>query len=347
MIEFFCVKPFVSLAVHADGSAWFCCHDWLPTPIGNVLEQDVGTVWNSEIAKEIRRSILDGSFRYCDAGRCPALIQQSLRSVYSIRTKFDHMLTPDGTAPGPPKRLSLTYDPTCNLKCPSCRSKKIVIKGKEHARALAIHRALLDSSLKEAEEMILSGYGDPFASSLYREFLREASPEKYPRLSICLMTNGLLLNANMWASISSAQTLIRSVHVSIDACSPDTYAINRGGNYHQLLENLGFMSSLREAGAISQFEISFVVQANNYHEMPDFIRLGKRLGCDEVLFQRLINWGTFPESEFFLRSIDDTAHPSHKEFLALLRDAIFDDPVVNLSNLVGLRERCIVCHRPR
>jgi len=338
-MKIFCPKPFEFLSVHSDGSAWVCCHDWLSTPIGNLNESEIESVWNSEIAKSIRRSILDGSFKYCDSSRCPALVSDNLPRVdESTFEELQQLYLPNSQIEIPsPKTLSLTYDPTCNLKCPSCRSNYIVLDKEKLGNIRHIHNAIFDSALKNIENIVITGFGDPFSSSIYRKFLKTVSRDAFPFLKINLMTNGLLLTPRMWQSISSAHDLIDSIHVSIDACSEETYLINRGGNFLSLMKNLNFIASLRKDKLISRFEISFVVQDNNYREMPDFVQLGKNLGCDEILFQRIINWGTFNDEDFKLRSIHDESHPQHKEFVQLLNSETFNIKKVNLSNLNNLR----------
>ena len=53
------------------GDVHLCC--WLETPpIGTIHYQSVEEVWNSQKAQEIRRTILDGSFKYCSRD-CPYL----------------------------------------------------------------------------------------------------------------------------------------------------------------------------------------------------------------------------------------------------------------------------------
>jgi hypothetical protein len=80
-----------------------------------------------------------------------------------------------------------------------------------------------------------------------------------------------------------------------------------------------------------------VVQENNFFEMPDFIKLGKRLNVDTVFFTQLVNWGTFSDEEFRLRAIHLPAHPRHSEFASLLNDKIFNEPIVHLGNLSNFK----------
>jgi hypothetical protein len=89
--------------------------------------------------------------------------------------------------------------------------------------------------------------------------------------------------------------------------------------------------------ALEWVKISMVVQENNFMEMSDFVRLGKRFDFDTVYFGQLVNWGTFSEAEFANRAIHLPGHPRHKEFLDLLKNEIFDEPLVDLGNLTATR----------
>ncbi|MBL6445763.1 4Fe-4S cluster-binding domain-containing protein [Fulvivirga sp. 29W222] len=341
MEHFFCSKPFDFLSVRTDGNAWVCCEDWLPVSIGNLsggltLEE----VWNSDTAKSIRKSILDGSYKYCKENRCPFLVAKTLPEI--SKEKVNHLMkytSPVKSVRAPlPEKISLTYDPTCNLKCPSCRSDYIVLKKSGRSKAQDIQDKIFTStSSKDLKQIILTGYGDPFSSSVLRSFLKNIVPEEFPSLRINLMTNGLLLTPRMWESISSSHSLIKNIHVSIDACSHETYLQNRGGDFSKLLENLEFIGSLRKKNTLARFEISFVVQENNFTEMPDFVRLGRRLKCDEVLFQKIFNWGTYEDTDFKKHAIHKSTHERHNDLVRVLNSEILADSIVNLSNLTDLK----------
>lgn len=72
----FCSKPFSWFEVSRgaeEGEVYLCCPSWLNAPVGNLNQQSVEEVWNGPVAQDVRRSILDGSFEYCDSVRYPYL----------------------------------------------------------------------------------------------------------------------------------------------------------------------------------------------------------------------------------------------------------------------------------
>ncbi len=321
-----------------------CCPDWLKTPpIGNINHQSLDEVWNGENAQEIRRSILDGSYKYCDHTACPFL-QTRTCEVQRIETVKDEELlniikNKLTILPNGPRDIICAYDRSCNLSCPSCRTGIIVENANEH-EILKIQSILENEVLKDAHCLKISGLGDPFGSPLYRKWLQTLNKGKIPSLKqIRIHTNAQLWTPKMWSTIpKEIQALVKRVEISIDAARAETYSVNRrGGSFERLLENLEFISRLRKRGPIKHVKISMVVQNNNFVEMPDFIHLGKRYNFDNVYFSKLVNWGTFSEEEYIDRAIHLPGHPSHPKLIdILLKNKISCEPLVNLGNLSGL-----------
>jgi organic radical activating enzyme len=342
----FCSKPFEWFEVtqlNGMGGVYLCCPSWLDTPVGNLQYQSVDEIWNSPKAQEIRRSILDGSFAYCNRSRCPYLQTKSgpVEKVEAVKDKdlraviYQNLII----LPYGPKKIVCVYDVSCNLSCPSCRTH-LIVESTNKREILNIQDKLQNEALKEAAYLHISGTGDPFGSPFYRKWLQTMRRQDMPKMEhIFLHSNGQLWTPKMWASISkNIQQLVRSAEISIDAATAETYAINRrGGKFEILIENLKFISMLRKNGPLKYLKISMVVQENNFQEMPDLVRLGQQLNVDVVYFSQLVNWGTFSDKEFGDRAVHFPAHPRHNEFVDLLQDKIFDDSVVDLGNLTDIR----------
>lgn len=338
----FCSKPFDTLTIDARGRLRVCCDDWLDTSIGDVRNGGLLEQWNSPTAQSLRASILDGSYRYCNKQQCPDLVKKSLPKLEDVtnplhrgwidRDECEMRLAPP--------HISLGYDQTCNLKCPTCRDDFIVLKNAAFERAEKIHDRVVTELIPHAKTALITGEGDAFSSRLFRGFLQELDAAELPDLKIYLMTNGLAFTPQMWDSMSKAHDAISGVSISVDAASPETYALNRGGNFEKLKRNLMFLGGLIQRSELSFLEISFVVQANNYREMPEFVMLAKEVGCRSVLFMKLIFWnGTYPQSQWQDRAVHLPDHPEHQAFLNMLSHPMVQDPIVDLSNLSDLVPR--------
>jgi MoaA/NifB/PqqE/SkfB family radical SAM enzyme len=321
-----CIKPFKWFEILSNGDVFLCCPRWLPKSIGNINRQSISEIWNSKKAQKIRKTILDNSYKYCKEELCSDL--QHRKFSFSS-SKQDLPLTSSG-----PKIINCCFDKSCNLACPSCRKDRYVAIGKEREKIDRIFSKITLQAGKEIECLRISGSGDPLASPASFLWLKNLKLQDFPKLKrIYLHTNGLVFTPKTWKILSGINHLIKSVEVSIDAGTKETYAINRkGGDFSILLKNLDFIKSLRVKKKLIYTLTSFVVQANNYQEMEKFIKLGKRYRFDHIYFSQLVNWGTFSKKEYKMRAIHLSNHPQHYDFVRTL-SKISGDKKVGLGNL--------------
>lgn len=61
--NYVCRVPFEILEIH-DESYFLCCAGWLTKHLPK--NKPMGDVWNSEESIDIRKSVMDGSYRNCD-----------------------------------------------------------------------------------------------------------------------------------------------------------------------------------------------------------------------------------------------------------------------------------------
>jgi MoaA/NifB/PqqE/SkfB family radical SAM enzyme len=344
----FCSQPFTRFEVLGGGQrgdVFFCCQNWITKSIGNINNHSVGEVWNGPAARAIRRSILDGSFKYCKADICPYL-QRIDGPVQRVKDVTDErmleIISKELTVvPFGPSDIICCFDQSCNLSCPSCRTH-LVMETSHGEAILDIQRRIEAEALSEARLLYITGSGDPFGSPFFRRWLQTMKRSAMPKLErIHLHTNALLWTERVWESIpEETRALVRGATISIDAATPETYAVNRrGGDFARLLERLAFISELRASGPLEYLEIHMTVQANNYKEMLEFVEMGRRYNCDLVGFHQMLNWGTFSPSEFAARAVQLPGHPEHVAFIEMLSDPRLADPIVYLSNLSEIRRQ--------
>jgi len=339
MNDKFCNKPFDNFEIHEDGNVSVCCTMWLPEIIGNINHQSMDDIFNSDIAKDIRRSILDGSFKYCNAELCPHLVTGTLPEREQMQDS--RYLTEEGTFP---LFFNFCNDASCNLSCPSCRlSKKNIFKGHIYNEKKKSNDNIVEYALKNAKEnpdttiyMHITGSGDPFASRIYREFLFGFDGREYPNVKINLQTNGVMLTPKYWKMMEKCIGNINSIQVSFDAATPATYSITRrDGDWNTLVNNYNFLAWKRSQKEFDSLRADFVVQDYNYREMPDFAELLLDIwgGTDNLVFQKIVNWGTYSEEEFKQREICNKEHPEYNDFLNILKDDRLRHPKICWGNL--------------
>lgn len=320
----YCSKPFDEFEIRSDGEIFVCCPSFLPQSIGNIYRASSDKeLLKSELFTKIRESISQQDFRYCRWLHCTNL-KNGLPPVEKS-SKFDYA----------PTTFRLSYDPTCNLWCPSCRTKKIVATGVERDKLLHLTESVVLPLLENGQDCMMSGYGDIFASKACRRILEVANRHEFPHLSFTLISNGVLFTESEWNKFPGIHKMVRSVRISIDASCKDTYdKVRLGGDWDILNQNLLFISHLRKLNIIKEFMISFVVQDCNFSEMPDFAHLGKDLGCDFVIFEPIMNWNTFTNFEFTNKAVHYKAHPLHEHFLKARAEILSVIPRRSPENLL-------------
>ena len=309
--HYICKIPFEYLEVHHMG-VYACCPTWLPTKITDT--ENVAKAWSSDTLKEIQNSILDGSYSHCSVEHCPVLSelihQKTVDESYFItKEQFNKI---DYTHP---KIINYSFDRSCNLSCPSCRTHVIMANGEESDRIEYITNEIEREYGKNVECLYMSGTADPLAAKSLRKILTNYSKEKYPKVKyIHLHTNAILFDRDMWKRLKNVRHLIGPLEISIDAATKDTYEeLRRGGNWDKLIENLKFISFLN----INDIRLSMVVQDSNYMEMESFYNLMYDIfkGKARIFFKKITNWGTFSNSEFSNKEIFNPNHPEFNPFL--------------------------------
>ena len=273
----FCRLPFDSLQIDADGDVQLCdCQLHMPYTIGNIYQDTLENIWLSEDAARIRQSVIDEDFTYCNWA-CTHL----------------HTLTPrPENLPKVrdfPRTIKLDMDRSCNLKCPSCREDIIIEKNSTKIdKQIELYEKIKQWGLANPEKELLllpTAIGEIFASHSGLQFLKSLIDYPYDNLKIRITTNGTLINRNR-ELIKNINHLIDSLSVSIDAATPETYSVVRGGDWTELMSGLEFVKS----NITEKLNLSFCIQKNNYHEIEQFADLADRFGAT-IAYQKLADWG--------------------------------------------------------
>lgn len=334
--DYVCLVPFDTFQIHKDEN-WVCCPHWLTKsiPHKNTLNES----WNSEESVDIRKSVVDGTYKYCDSKSCPFLgdlvnfeskgtfgpIVHKSKLNGEIKKYYEEET---GTIEIGPKHVQLNFDMTCNYKCPSCRNEMIVSNSDEQKKIVKQLNDI-DEFADSIETLYSSTVGDPFASVPIRNYFRNFNSKKYVRLkNIHLHTNASLWTKEMWNSMTAIHPYVHTCEISIDAGTKETYETKTrlGGKWDVLIENLKFISSIN---TIHKIKCSFVVQADNYNEMSVFLEIiknifGKR---GRVFFCRLQNWNSYTPAQYTLQEVHNINHPEHKNFIKEFNKVCFDNYV--------------------
>jgi len=323
----FCRQPWSFVEVQGDGNIYNCCPGWITKPLGNILEQSWEEVWNGKVAQEYRQSMLDSTFKNCIKENCAHLLSDTLREGSPVFEKKDlnilwrKLKTIDNTGP---LVVNLCYDRSCNLSCPSCRDELVMNSPKSYEwnNIEKIHKIVMDEIIKDAYRLYITGTGDPFASPFFRSFLQEFDSKKYPKIGmIHLHTNGTLWTKSMWESMKNVHPLVKSVEISIDASTRETYEIvRRNGDWDMLMDNLDYINTL---DTIEEINLSFVVQNINYKEIFDFEKLKDKLNNIPRVrthYYKLLDWGHM--SNFKESAVWKSEHKNYSDFIKVWNEFV-------------------------
>lgn len=117
---------------------------------------------------------------------------------------------------------------------------------------------------------MIDGAGDIFVSAAYNEFLFSDKLPECWRLEI--LTNGNLLTKKR-SEIESIRHQIDFMTVSLDAGSPEVYAITRGGNFDSVLKGIEMLKEMNIS-----LHLQFVLQYANYTDLLKYKAIANDFG---------------------------------------------------------------------
>lgn len=333
----YCYHPFNTVTIDSQGECYMCvCQAWLPISVGNILNfNSLTEIAHSPRAREIQASILDGTYKYCDHNTCHLIKSNNLEGHITHR-------------PDTINWIVFAIDESCNLTCPSCRTGMIFHnKGEDFDRRMRIsdHIVKLIENHHHFLRFTLSGDGDPFASHVYRNILENLNLDSDDPVEIEIVTNGILVKSH-WDRMPGVHNHVMRFKISFDAGTPETYAVTRrGGNWEQLIESCEYIIKWKQKN-YSQMDIvaNFVVQNNNYRDILKYVELTKRLGFDEISFQKVVDWGRWTDPRTGINTFTEHAvwmpdHPNYNELIELINDPLLADAKIKLTNLSELRNK--------
>ena len=256
------------------------------------------------MTKLMQSSVMDKTYRYCNEKQCPYIISNQIAN-----TDYKNYKTLTN--------LRLAIDDSCNLSCPSCRKQKIFLhKGKQFKlRLILVDKILkyIENNQNKKFNIHIGSDGDPFASLIYRNFMRRSVD--YKNLKYTMLTNGLLIKKN-FLKFKHVVNNLSKLGLSIDGATKKTYeSLRRGGTFKMLLENLQFIKKLDRK---FQLEFHCVVQKDNYQELYQYIEMAKEYNADKIFLNKITDWGVLPD--FKQRAVWQPEHPEYDNFINIVTD---------------------------
>jgi len=276
-----CPRPYDTILIDKQGSCFACeCQSWLPQSVGNLQVRTLDEIINhSDMRKMLQGTIDDGTYRFCNEHQC-----SYIRSNGVLDDKPNRI-----------EHLRLAIDESCNLRCPSCRTKMIFHKdGSAHRLGVRLADRINDwlHDYEHPVQVHIGSDGDPFASHVYRHFMAQ-TPER-ENIKYSILTNGLMFK-EFHDRVPNVIRNLNELGVSIDGATKETYEkLRLGGKWDKILEALECMAEQKQKHGF-KFILHYVVQKDNFHEMQEIIDLGEQYNADRVWLNKIEDWGTMDD----------------------------------------------------
>lgn len=202
----FCILPWLHIEVQQDGRVLPCCRTQHYTPLGNVKEQSVSEIWNSDAQKDLRLKLLQSQkSKYCSycydienhGGKSP---RQNFNQFYAKEIDRIDETKDDGTYEEMSLRyLGIRFSNLCNLECVYCsptyssrwaqrektpKEEHVVYPFGEKGKVLELVKESLDS----LESLYIAG-GEPLLEQEHLDLLNYLIDEKRTDISLFYNTN--------------------------------------------------------------------------------------------------------------------------------------------------------------
>jgi hypothetical protein len=298
----FCMLPWVHLHAFPTGQAYTCCLAELKHPVGNLRNQTLEEVWNSEEMKQTRNNMLEEK----PTAACARCYEQEDMGFFSMRNssnkRFGHHIDKiDQTnADGSMDKMELVYwdirfSNLCNLRCRSCgnifssnwyddQAKLIELDAGPEAskvwkdktrRVEYAGRTQLDAweqlepHLEYVEQIYFAG-GEPLIMEEHYRILKTLIAKGKTNVRLIYNTNFSELRYKkdnvlpMWNEFESV-----CIGASLDAMGPLAELVRKGTDWAQVERNREEMLKICPQ---VDFYISPTLSVMNAWQLPEFHR---------------------------------------------------------------------------
>ncbi len=177
-----------------------------------------------------------------------------------------------------PRMLDLVPSHRCNLRCVGCVHYDNEGPGDLE---LDFFKQILDESAPWAVQYRFCSLGEPFMNRNLPEMLELAARAG---VGVNVMTNGTLLTPDL-AEFLIARADLDILTFSIDGAMAETCErLRRGLSFEALLSAIAaVVEAKRTHGADTPVvQANFVAMVENVEELPDLVRLGSRIGIEDI-----------------------------------------------------------------
>lgn len=205
-----------------------------------------------------------------------------------------------GEKAGRPFKLKFESSTICNLKCVMC---PLTHKLKRKIGVLKFENFKKVFDEVRPVYLNLTGLGETLMNKDIFDIIKYA---RRNNAYVKLDTNATLLNKeNIEKLISSDPTFIS---VSLDGATKKVYeSIRIGANFEKVIENIKNLVRYRNSvNSNTKIHVFFVLQKNNFYELPNLIKLCEDIGIDMINGTVVISFGNAKNEKLREKSLKNT-----------------------------------------
>ena len=229
-----------------------------------------------------------------------------------------------------PTSVDLEPIDTCNFACDHCQ----VTHWERLTTRLTMERfTSILRQLPALRQIKLQGMGEPLLNRHLIDMLEEGEREG---IDMSIVSNGSIYTENIASRLSSLRET--TITISMDGATAETFeSIRVNGNFEKVVNNVADMVRRRGNNIWPRIELRCVATQRNAHELPDLVRLAKRLGVDKLTITTLLtDWGK-EEMEGAIAPIDISGESSKTDRLIRESRKVADEIGMRLSVERGQR----------
>ncbi len=310
---------------NSDGEVRLCSWTGQDGRIGSLLDHSMPELFHGEKAEKLREKLVNQDYSSCSVDDCPFLMTGDIEK-YQVDL---------GELSEYPNQLYLAFENVCNYRCPSC-TIHCMDEGKDRQQ-IEHNYDIIESRLKEAlphaKIIGANGQGELFCCKRTMRLLSEWEPlAPAEECQVWLETNGSLFDEEHWKQIENIGKYYVRAAITVMSFDQAIYERLSGAKYPigKIEDNLRFVKSLREKNIINYLELATVVQAENFREMPEFVRrCVEEFGADRVRLRPYANWGAQNSMEEFFMDIRNPMHPYYQEYKKVMSHPNLSHPKVD------------------
>ena len=267
--KFLCNAPFASMNIFATGIASPCCYT--TTLCENYYKKSINEIFNGKIYKQYRKSIRKGILPDACSTCMNSISNGECNSLPIF--DFDHLKV-SKIFPNKLRYINISLSNICNLECIMCNGiySSCIRKNREKQNPINLSnkhkfRKEIKSLIPNLQTIVLVG-GEPFFDEFYYSICEDII-RLNPQCSICVTTNGTILNNRIKQSLEKGNFYIS---VSFNGITKRTYeAIHVNANFEETKANLMYFGNyMKKNNKI--LTINICPLKLNKFEIPDLVR---------------------------------------------------------------------------